>query len=163
MKRTNKRKELKVIELYNLKFSIPYIKKKVSLSTDTIYQILKRNNITPKTKDLDKKSKVCVCCKEDKPLSEYYTDNRNKDKKLGRCKTCCRKWVSSKKVKSRRNKQWKTYSYKSMIELTDNYVARHLAHHSNLTPSDIRQYPELIKVTRENIKINRTIRKYGNK
>ena len=32
--------------------------------------------------------KTCTRCKTEKPLSEFYADNRRKDGKLSRCKTC---------------------------------------------------------------------------
>ena len=32
--------------------------------------------------------KTCTRCKTEKPISEFYADNRRKDGKLSRCKTC---------------------------------------------------------------------------
>ncbi len=35
-------------------------------------------------------SKICTCCKTEKPLSEFYKDSRRKDGKQTSCKSCCK-------------------------------------------------------------------------
>jgi hypothetical protein len=38
-------------------------------------------------------TKICFKCKEEKPISEFHRNKRNKDGYKGQCKSCCRKYI----------------------------------------------------------------------
>ena len=55
-------------------------------------------------------SKICNCCKAEKPLSEFYKDGRRKDGKQTACKTCS-KARSKERVKAGLNSTRKKRAY----------------------------------------------------
>lgn len=107
--------------------------------------------------------KVCIKCKEEKDIDEFFVDRRLKDGHFGRCKECCKEWVESDEVKARRVRQSGDSIKRSKDKLTDNYVIRQICHHSNLTPNDVRKYPQLIETKRQIILTNRVIKNEKNK
>ncbi len=103
-------------------------------------------------------TKICIRCDTEKDIDDFYADKRLKDGHFGRCKECSKDWVASKEVKARRCRQSGESIKRSKEKLTDNYVIRQLCHHNDLTPNDIRKYPELIETTRTVILTNRIIK-----
>lgn len=104
------------------------------------------------------KDKKCIKCGITKPIDSFFVDRRLKDGHFGRCKECCKLWVQSKEVKARRVKQSSGYMKRSKELLTDNYIVRQICHHNELTPDEVRKYPELIEAKRQLIIINRIIK-----
>jgi hypothetical protein len=45
--------------------------------------------------------KICVKCKESKPLTEFYRNKNNADKLTGKCKQCYKKDVQSNYIENR--------------------------------------------------------------
>lgn len=45
--------------------------------------------------------KVCIECKETKPLDEYYKHPKTKDGRLTKCKVCCRRYTRARDNRER--------------------------------------------------------------
>ena len=102
--------------------------------------------------------KVCIKCNIPKELNKFHTDNRLKFGVKGKCKECYKKYYLSEDYKKRRNRQSGESIRRSKDNLTDNYIIRQLCHHNNLTPNDIRKFPELIETKRQVILTNKIIK-----
>ena len=102
--------------------------------------------------------KICLKCKIPKQKSEFHTDNRLKCGVKSKCKECYRDYLRIPEYVQRRVKQAGESIKRSREKLTDSYVIRQLCHHNELTPDDIRKYPELIEATRQIMITNKIIK-----
>ena len=70
---------------YSLKYTYYYCK--------SCYKVLNRQNIERRMENpptIVRTHKVCVMCKEDKPISQYGVNNQRADKRHSYCKPC---WI----------------------------------------------------------------------
>jgi hypothetical protein len=115
-------------------------------------------------------SKICNKCLNNKSLSEFGNDKRNKDGKQGRCYSCCNdvrnmKYLKCNHYRDKERKRQKKYS-KSSLErakkhiknLSDFYIIKELKRGTNLKTEDIKKYPEMIETKRQIIKNKRLCR-----
>lgn len=93
--------------------------------------------------------KMCLKCKIPKPKTNFHTDNRLKCGVKSKCKECYRDYLKNPQYVQRRIRQSGESIRRAKANLTDNYVIRQLCHHNELTPDDIRKYPELIEAKRQ--------------
>lgn len=100
----------------------------------------------------------CIKCKLPKPKSEFHTDNRLKIGIKSKCKECYRDYLKIPEYTQRRIRQSGESIRRSKDALTDNYIIRQICHHNELTPEDIRKYPELIKAKRQIMITNKIIK-----
>lgn len=101
---------------------------------------------------------TCNTCLIPKNFSEFHTDSRLKSGIKSKCKDCYRLYYLSAEYRQRRVRQSGESIRRGRDKLTDNYVIRQICHHNNLTPDDVRKFPELIKAQRQVILTNRIIK-----
>ena len=104
----------------------------------------------------------CTSCGLLKEPNCYHTDNRLKSGKKSKCKDCYRLYLNNPNYVARRIRQSGESIKRAKDKLTDNYVIRQLCHHNDLTPDDIRKFPELIEAKRQIILTNRIIKNEKN-
>lgn len=114
--------------------------------------------------------KVCSQCKNEKPLSDFPRDFRNKDGYQGRCRECYNlnrkeRYHSDSDYRERVNRRHRKYNDKALSrakkgieEISDTYVIAELKRGTSLTTSDIRKHPQLIQLKRQTIKNKRLCR-----
>lgn len=113
------------------------------------------------------KFKKCNKCNQDKSISEFGKDSRNKDGLQGRCKKCQNERRRERyatdpvhRVKTKeRQKKYNSYALtkakRHVSEISDTYVIAELKRGTSLSTEDIRKYPELIEAKRQVIKNKR--------
>lgn len=57
-----------------------------------------RRNVEPQG---EQKTKVCVHCGRELPLSEFYTNKRSKDGRQSWCKACCKEYAEHYRTRTR--------------------------------------------------------------
>jgi hypothetical protein len=86
--------------------------------------------------------KKCICCNEVKPLHDYYQHKQMADKRLNKCKDCCKKqakqkhcelsknesWIEKEKIRSREKYYRLNYGekYKPTTEAKSKYIKRYI-------------------------------------
>jgi len=112
------------------------------------------------------KTKVCTKCGKELPATKEYF-NANKNRKYGLSSYCkvCKKIYNKKHREENKEKikKWreenkeviKEYKKKYTNELRDWYIIDLLTQDSTLTSEDIKQYPKLIELKKQEILLKR--------
>lgn len=114
--------------------------------------------------------KTCNKCKKSKEESEFTFDKRNKDGLQGSC-NCCKnnnrnlKYSTDLSYRELIKSKNKKYNQNSLIRvkkhistLSDIYVIASLKRGTDLTTKDIRQFPNLIDLKRQELTIKRNLK-----
>lgn len=133
---------------------------------------------------IDAASKHCNKCKEKKPVSCFGYYKKSSDGLRSHCKDCRKieskqqlpnqnkrrshRWHNDEDYRAKESKRHKKYNPKAnerernkIAEFSDNYVIKAIKRGTDLTTEDIKEYPMLIEVQREHMKLNRKL-KHGN-
>jgi hypothetical protein len=113
----------------------------------TKIQEVKKNNINNKI-DIEGKHKICTECKVDKPLSDYYRENRANSGVKSKCKVCIEKYkklykeVNLEKIKEKQREYSRKETVKKRVK---EYRIKH-KHRLNLVSKAYREKnKELLK------------------